>query len=66
LIVFDRVFGTFAEAPRDQALCYGLVHGASSYNPIRIAFGEWRNMFRDFARAPTLHQRVKTLLGPPV
>jgi sterol desaturase/sphingolipid hydroxylase (fatty acid hydroxylase superfamily) len=65
LIVFDRIFGTFAEAPRGQALRYGLVRGISSYNPVRIALGEWRNMISDFARATTLRQRVKTLLGPP-
>jgi sterol desaturase/sphingolipid hydroxylase (fatty acid hydroxylase superfamily) len=65
LIVFDRIFGTFAEAPRDQPLRYGLVRGISSYNPIRIALGEWRNMISDFVRAPTLRERVKTLLGPP-
>ncbi len=66
LIVFDRMFGSFAEAPPHEALRYGLVHGTSSYNPVRIALGEWRNMFRDFARATTLRARVKTLLGPPV
>ena len=66
LIVFDRVFGTFAEAPRDQALRYGLASGVRSYNPLRIAFGEWRIMFRDFARASSLRGRVKTLFGPPV
>jgi sterol desaturase/sphingolipid hydroxylase (fatty acid hydroxylase superfamily) len=65
LIVFDRIFGTFAEAPRGQALRYGLVRGISSYNPVRIALGGWRNMISDFARAPTLRERVKTLLGPP-
>ena len=65
LIVFDQMFRTFAEAPPHEALRYGLVHGTSSYNPVRIALGEWRNMFRDFARATTLRARVKTLLGPP-
>jgi sterol desaturase/sphingolipid hydroxylase (fatty acid hydroxylase superfamily) len=65
LIVFDRLFGSFAEAPADEPLRYGLVHGARSYNPVRIAFGEWRNMFRDFARASSLRARVRALLGPP-
>jgi hypothetical protein len=59
------MFGSFAEAPCDEALRYGLVHGASSYNPVRIALGEWRNMFGDFARATTLRARVRALLGPP-
>ena len=59
LIVFDRLFGSFAEAPSGEALRYGLVHGVNSYNPVRIALGEWRNMFRDFVRAPTLRQRSR-------
>jgi hypothetical protein len=60
------MFRTFAEAPPHEALRYGLVHGIGSYNPVRIALGEWRIMFRDFAGATTLRARVKTLLGPPV
>ena len=66
LIVFDRLFGTFAEAPSDQPLRYGLVGGVRSYNPVRIALGQWFCLFRDFARAPSLGERVKTLLGPPL
>ncbi len=66
LIVFDRLFGTFAEAPSDQPLRYGLVGGARSHNPVRIALGQWLKMLRDFARAPSLGGRVKTLLGPPL
>ena len=66
LIVFDRMFGTFAEAPRDEPLHYGLVHGGRSYNPVMIALGEWRNMLRDFARASSLRQRLNTLFGPPL
>ena len=65
LIVFDRLFGTFAEAPAGEALRYGLVHGTRSYNPVRIALGEWRKLFSDFVRAPDLRQRLRTLLGPP-
>jgi hypothetical protein len=65
LIVFDRIFGTFAEAPQGQPLRYGLVRGTSSYNPVRIALGEWRNMISDFTRAPGLRERIKILLGPP-
>ena len=65
LIVFDRMFGTFAEAPQDEPLRYGLVGGRHSYNPVRIALGEWRSMLRDFARASSLRQRLITLFGPP-
>lgn len=66
LIVFDRLFGTFAQAPRGEPLAYGLVGGVPSYNPFRIALGEWRNMFGDFARATSVRRRFRTLFGPPV
>jgi sterol desaturase/sphingolipid hydroxylase (fatty acid hydroxylase superfamily) len=33
LIIFDRLFGTFAQAPADEPLRYGLVGGKRSFNP---------------------------------
>jgi sterol desaturase/sphingolipid hydroxylase (fatty acid hydroxylase superfamily) len=66
LIIFDRIFGTFARAPDGESLRYGLVVGVPGYNPIRIALGEWRKMFRDFASASSVSRRFKTLFGPPV
>lgn len=65
LIVFDRLFGSFAEAPRHEPLRYGVAGGTPSYNPLRIAFAEWRKLFRDAVRAPTLAARLKVLFGPP-
>ena len=51
LIVFDRLFGTFAEAPKEEALRYGLVGATPSFNPLKIALGEWAAMFRDAGAA---------------
>jgi sterol desaturase/sphingolipid hydroxylase (fatty acid hydroxylase superfamily) len=65
LIVFDRLFGTFTEAPRDEPLRYGVIGGRITHNPFEIAFAEWRRLFRDAARASTLRARLKVLLGPP-
>ncbi len=49
LIVFDRLFGTFA-AERDDLPCrYGLVTPLMSNNPIRIAFHEWLKMAKDLS-----------------
>jgi sterol desaturase/sphingolipid hydroxylase (fatty acid hydroxylase superfamily) len=64
LIVFDRIFGTFAEAPRGQALRYGLVRGISSYNGQGCA---WRMAQHDqrFRPRTDAARAVKTLLGPP-
>jgi sterol desaturase/sphingolipid hydroxylase (fatty acid hydroxylase superfamily) len=65
LIIFDRLFGSFAKAPHDEPLRYGLVGGVPSYNPFRIALDEWRRMFGDAARASSMRGRLKTLFGPP-
>lgn len=65
LIVFDRLFGTFAEAPCNERLRYGVVGGVPSYNPVRIAFAGWRRLFRDVADAPSFKARLKVLFGPP-
>src|SRR6266567_5384970 len=51
LIVFDRLFGTFAEAPEKERLSYGLIGGIPGVNPLRIAFGEWMAMAGEFCRA---------------
>jgi sterol desaturase/sphingolipid hydroxylase (fatty acid hydroxylase superfamily) len=51
LIVFDRLFGTFAAPPENEPLRYGLVGRAPSSNPLTIVFGEWASMIRDLRNA---------------
>jgi sterol desaturase/sphingolipid hydroxylase (fatty acid hydroxylase superfamily) len=65
LIVFDRLFGTFAEAPKDQNLRYGLLGVAPTLNPLRIALGEWASMFRDFQAGRSWPERWQALFAPP-
>jgi sterol desaturase/sphingolipid hydroxylase (fatty acid hydroxylase superfamily) len=65
LIVFDRLFGTFA-AERDTVPCrYGLVQPLHSWNPVRIAFHEWLALGQDFWRAKGWQERWDILFGPP-
>ena len=65
LIVFDRLFGTFATAPRDEPLAFGVKGREASNNPLRIAFSEWGHLWRDVRQAPTLAAKAKVLLGAP-
>jgi sterol desaturase/sphingolipid hydroxylase (fatty acid hydroxylase superfamily) len=65
LIVFDRLFGTVAEAPKDETLRYGLVGVAPTLNPFRVAFGEWGAMIRDVRDAPSPRAKLSALFGPP-
>lgn len=65
LIVFDRLFGTFAEHPPGQPLRFGLVGGVQSFNPIRIALGEWIAMLGDAWKARGAGATLRALFGPP-
>ena len=57
LIVWDRLFGTFEE--EDEAVVYGLTSNIDTFNPLRIATHEWR----DIARG---RRRRGHLVGPVV
>jgi sterol desaturase/sphingolipid hydroxylase (fatty acid hydroxylase superfamily) len=66
LIIFDRLFGTFASQHSDVPCDYGLVHRVTSYNPLRIATHTWASLWRQLRRAAGVRQVAKVLLGPPV
>ena len=65
LIVFDRLFGTFAAAPRAEPLEFGVKGRVPSNSPFTIALGEWGHLLKDFARARGPIQRLRVLFGPP-
>lgn len=66
LIIFDRLFGTFAAAPQDEALRFGRRDGKTSYNPIVIAFGEWARLLRRLMQADSPRAALAVLVGRPV
>ncbi len=64
LIIWDRMFGTF-ESEVEKPI-YGLVTNINTYNPIKIAFAEWYNMFKDFFTSKTsLINKLKYFIKPP-
>ena len=63
LIVWDRLFGTFE--PEVERPVYGLTSNIGSYNPLVIAFHEWRDMLRDIAAAPSGRDRIGFALRGP-
>jgi sterol desaturase/sphingolipid hydroxylase (fatty acid hydroxylase superfamily) len=65
LIVFDRLFGTFAAPPEDEPLRFGLKGREVGHNPIAIALGEWGHLLRDAAGARGLKAKLKVLFGAP-
>jgi sterol desaturase/sphingolipid hydroxylase (fatty acid hydroxylase superfamily) len=63
LILWDRLFGTFEE--EDEDVVYGLTRNIGTFNPLRIATHEWRDIALDIADADTWHDRVSFLLRGP-
>ena len=61
-IVWDRMFGTFAEERRPPT--YGLV-GALRNGPLDVAFGKWRELWKAAREPGTWAQRCKRLLVHP-
>jgi hypothetical protein len=57
------MFGTFE--PEGEAIDYGLTKNIHTFNPVRIAFHEWRAMLEDAWNAKTLRGRVGYLAMPP-
>jgi sterol desaturase/sphingolipid hydroxylase (fatty acid hydroxylase superfamily) len=63
LIVWDRLFGTWSEeksAPR-----FGLTKNIDTFNPVGIAFHEWRHIVADLGRAHGLRHALGVLFMPP-
>jgi sterol desaturase/sphingolipid hydroxylase (fatty acid hydroxylase superfamily) len=65
LIIFDRMFGTFAAPPANEALRFGIKGRAPTNNPIKIALGEWRHLVVDLGKARGFKTWLRVLFGPP-
>ncbi|MBY0572195.1 MAG: sterol desaturase family protein [Undibacterium sp.] len=65
LIIFDRLFGTYAEERVDLPCRYGLVHPMLSYNPLRVEFTQWIILLNDLFKARRLKTFLAHLFGPP-
>jgi len=63
LIVWDRLFGTFA--PEDETPRFGLTTNLRTYNPVRIAFHEWADIWKDVRRTTLLGDRLRYIFGRP-
>lgn len=63
LIVWDRLFGTFA--PERERCVYGLTKPLTTANPAAVAFGEWRALLADVRRSRSWRERAGYLLGRP-
>ncbi len=63
LIVWDRLFGTFA--PERARVEFGLTKDIETFHPFHIAFHEWAAMARDVRRSRSLREALGHVFGPP-
>ncbi|WP_329742781.1 sterol desaturase family protein [Dyella sp. A6] len=65
LIVFDRLFGTYAAEREDQPCRYGLVKPVDGHRLFEVEFHVWRDIWRDLRGAHRLRDVAGYLLRPP-
>ncbi|NJP35596.1 sterol desaturase family protein [Micromonospora thermarum] len=63
LIVWDRLFGTFAA--EWERCVYGLTKNIATYNPVRVAFHEYAAIARDVRAATSWRNRAAHLFRTP-
>jgi sterol desaturase/sphingolipid hydroxylase (fatty acid hydroxylase superfamily) len=65
LIVFDRLFGTYAEERAEEPCVYGTVHPIRTHNLLALEFWEWRALWQDLRNARSLGDAIGHVLRPP-
>jgi sterol desaturase/sphingolipid hydroxylase (fatty acid hydroxylase superfamily) len=65
LIIFDRLFGTFAAERAGEPCRYGLVKPPKRTDPISIQFNEWLGIVRDLRGARSWREWIGYTLGKP-
>jgi len=65
LIIWDRLFGTFAQESARDPVSYGITHDLTTFNPLRVAVHEFAAIARDVARAGSLRSALGYLFEPP-
>ena len=63
LIIWDRMFGTF-EA-EEEPVKYGLVKNVNTYNPTKITFMGWLEIFKNIKNAQNFNEVLHFVFGPP-
>ena len=63
LIVWDRLFGTFAE--EIETVRFGIRENVKTFNPIKITFMFWQQMVSDFKNSKNQKERLLSFFGKP-
>jgi sterol desaturase/sphingolipid hydroxylase (fatty acid hydroxylase superfamily) len=65
LILWDRLFGTFAKEVKDEPPVYGLTENITSYNPLYVATHEYFSILSDVGRAETWKDKLNYIFRAP-
>ncbi len=66
LIVWDRLFGTFAKELPEEPPKYGLVkQPAHPHHPVNIVFHEWKAIGQDLSKPISFKNKIKYLFKAP-
>ncbi len=63
LIIWDRLFGTFE--PEDRPVVYGITKNIGTFDPLRIASHEYRDMLGDVSRSGGWIERLSHVVRGP-
>jgi sterol desaturase/sphingolipid hydroxylase (fatty acid hydroxylase superfamily) len=62
-IIWDKLFGTFE--PESEPVVYGLTKNIETFDPVRIATHEHRDILRDVARSTSWRERLSYVVRGP-
>jgi len=63
LIIWDRLFGTFK--PEEERPNYGLTRNVNTFNPVMVAFSEWKHLYKKMTSTHSAKDAFKYLIKPP-
>ena len=62
-IIWDRIFGTFE--PEDEPVKFGLVRNVNTFNPTKITFMGWIDIFNNIKGSKNFIEALYYFFGPP-
>jgi sterol desaturase/sphingolipid hydroxylase (fatty acid hydroxylase superfamily) len=65
LIIWDKLFGTYAVETTDKICKYGIVGQIKSNNPITITFHQWHYLIKTILTTKGIKLKLKVLFGYP-
>lgn len=65
LIIFDKMFGTYADLDESIEMDYGVLHPPKNDNPVEILTHEYVNIWQDVKQAKGPKNKFMYIFGPP-